>query len=148
MSSLPGRLPGRRPWPLTREAWQSLLDEIERLVGDVRRATEERVDEDDPIQLSVAHASRRLDTLRAVADAVEIVDEPGVVVIGRRVRLREDDGTIESYALVFPGEGDPLQGWVSADSPLGEALLGARAGDTVEVEAPAGTWSVAVVEVS
>jgi transcription elongation factor GreA len=38
-------------------------------------------------------------------------------------------------------------GAVSPDSPLGRALLGASVGDTVEVEAPRGSWSARVVSV-
>ena len=38
-------------------------------------------------------------------------------------------------------------GGVSPDSPLGRALLGARAGDEVEIEAPSGAWRARVLSV-
>ena len=38
-------------------------------------------------------------------------------------------------------------GGVSTDSPLGGALIGAKAGDTVEVKAPKGAWKARVVSV-
>ena len=53
-----------------------------------------------------------------------------------------------SYTIVFPGDGDPSRGWVSADSPLGSAVLGARAGESVHVAAPVGRWRVTVVAVA
>jgi transcription elongation GreA/GreB family factor len=46
-----------------------------------------------------------------------------------------------------PGDGDPARRCVSADSPLGSALLGARPGAAVEVAAPGGSWSVVVLAV-
>ena len=38
-------------------------------------------------------------------------------------------------------------GGVSPDSPLGAALVGAKVGDTVEVQAPRGSWQARVVSV-
>ena len=83
----------------------------------------------------------------AVLDAARTVEEPDRAVIGRRVTLREDDGGSVTYAIVFPGDGDPAQGWISADSPLGSAVLGQGVGDRVEVEAPAGRRSVTVLAI-
>jgi transcription elongation GreA/GreB family factor len=48
---------------------------------------------------------------------------------------------------VFPGGGDPAQGWISADSPLGSAILGCMPGDRVDVTAPAGPRVVTMVSV-
>ena len=80
-------------------------------------------------------------------DASERVHEPDRAVIGRRVTLLEAEGESVSYALVFPGDGDPAQGWISADSPLGTAVLGCGPGDRVEVEAPAGRRVVTVLSI-
>jgi len=38
-------------------------------------------------------------------------------------------------------------GGVSPDSPVGRALLGAKAGDEVEIEAPSGAWRARVLSV-
>ena len=38
-------------------------------------------------------------------------------------------------------------GGVSPDSPLGRALLGAKPGDEVEVDAPSGSWQARVVAI-
>jgi transcription elongation GreA/GreB family factor len=86
----------------------------------------------------VVKAARRLEVLSAVLHASERVHEPERVVIGRRVTVRAPDGESVTYAVVFPGEGDLARGWVSADSPLGSAVLRCRPGESVEVHAPAG----------
>jgi transcription elongation GreA/GreB family factor len=97
-----------------------------------------------PAQTADAHvawvvARNRYETLAAVLDDAERADGAAGAVIGRRVTLREEDGTTVEYVLVCPGEGDPGQGWVAADSPLGRALLGAVAGQTIRIEAPGGS---------
>jgi len=38
-------------------------------------------------------------------------------------------------------------GGVSPDSPLGRALIGAKVGDEVEVEAPRGSWRATVISI-
>jgi hypothetical protein len=53
-----------------------------------------------------------------------------------------DEDPAETYAVVLPEVGDPTQGQVSADAPVGLAVLGRRAGDRVVVAAPAGVRSV------
>jgi transcription elongation GreA/GreB family factor len=73
--------------------------------------------------------------------------KPDRAVIGRRVTLLEEDGDSVTYGLVFPGDGDPIQGWISADSPLGAAVLGCAPGDRVEVDAPVGRRVVTVLSV-
>jgi transcription elongation GreA/GreB family factor len=43
-----------------------------------------------------------------------------------------------SYDIGFPGDGDADEGYISADSSLGSAILGSQVGDVVDVSAPAG----------
>ncbi len=60
-----------------------------------------------------------------------------VVEIGSVVRVQSDSGTRE-YTIVGSNEADPLKGKISNASPLGEAFLGKRVNDVVEVSAPKG----------
>jgi transcription elongation factor GreA len=73
----------------------------------------------------------------------------GVADLGSRVTvLEEGQETPEVFQIVGPAEADPLNGKVSYESPLGQALLGRRAGDVVTVNAPAGPITFRVLEVS
>ena len=134
-------------WPMTSHAHAALIDEIDRLRDDVEAEAGRAIDGDGVIHLPVAKAARRLEVLSAVLEAVELVDAPDLAVIGRRVTIQEQDGESDTYSLVFPGDGDPPQGWISADAPLGAAILGHGGGDTVEVVAPAGRRTVTLVRV-
>ena len=56
-------------------------------------------------------------------------------------------GQLVRYSLVPPGDGMSVPNELAADSPLGGALLGHRAGDQVIVKAPAGERLVEIVDV-
>jgi regulator of nucleoside diphosphate kinase len=63
----------------------------------------------------------------------------GVVTMRSRVRVRDiPGGHGRTFTLVYPEEADIERGRVSVLAPLGVALLGARAGQTVSVHAPSG----------
>ena len=62
-----------------------------------------------------------------------------VVRLGCRITVEDvESGDEESYQVVGSQEADPMNGRISEESPFGKALLGAREGDIVVVEAPAG----------
>ena len=143
-----------RTHPMTSAAWQLLNAELDRLVAVVRRGAGTHADsvvgrngEPTAVDLPEPDALRRLGSLRAIAAHAVVDDDPGVAVIGRRVSIRDMDGVECRYSLVLPGDGDPMQGWVSSDSPLGAALTGGRAGDEIEVLAPASSWQATIVGV-
>jgi transcription elongation GreA/GreB family factor len=130
---------------MTVEAWSTLVDELARLRADVASLAGELAQ--GVIDLAVVKAARRLDVLSAVLEAAEQIHEPERAVIGRRITVLEAEGESVTYTLAFPGDGDPAQGWISADSPLGSAVLGCEPGDRAEVEAPAGRRTVTVLSV-
>lgn len=147
--------PGVVEYPMTEAARRALLAEIEDLTAVVRAAQEAGVPLDDdgipqpdsgpglPLPMQAA----RLAQLDEVRGRTRVVEAAGVAVIGRQVSTREPDGEIVVYELVVPGGGDPRTGRVSADSPVGSALLGRRVGDEVVVVAPAGSRTVTIVSV-
>lgn len=68
---------------------------------------------------------------RASAQLFEPVGDPDLVVFGRRVTFRRDDGRTQSFRIVGEDEADAAQGMISHVSPIAKALLGKRVGDTV-----------------
>ncbi len=71
------------------------------------------------------------------------------VKAGATVTIQElDNGSEpEIYTIVGPAEANPRQGRISNESPLGRALMDHRAGDTVRVDAPGGTFTVRIQKV-
>ena len=54
----------------------------------------------------------------------------------------------KTYSIVGEKEIDPLKGRISMKSPIGEALLGKKKGETVQVQAPRGTITYEILEVT
>jgi len=69
-----------------------------------------------------------------------------VIRIGSRVCVRDEDGEAE-FQIVDPAEADAIAERVSADSPIGRALLGRHVGDLVRFRAPGGLLAVKVLDV-
>ncbi len=59
------------------------------------------------------------------------------VAVGSRIELKVN-GKKVSYQLVGPVEADPANGKISDQSPIGKALLGKKAGESVEITTPKG----------
>lgn len=60
------------------------------------------------------------------------------VSLGGTVTLKSDSKEVE-YTLVGPVEANPLEGKISDESPIGQALLGKKVGDKVSITTPKGT---------
>lgn len=71
------------------------------------------------------------------------------VKLGSRVKIRETDSAeVETFQVVPPAEADVLANKIPPHSPMAQALLGARPGDTIVYEAPAGSIELHVVDVA
>ena len=65
------------------------------------------------------------------------------MVVGSHVVIEDETG--ETMSLEVSSVGG--EGTVSPTSPLGAALLGRRAGDRVDVQAPRGGWRATIVQI-
>ncbi|HEY8103451.1 MAG TPA: GreA/GreB family elongation factor [Gaiellaceae bacterium] len=85
---------------------------------------------------------RRISILRHRVENAVIVEhaEDGVVGVGSVVEVEDEQGGRFEVEISSVGG-------ISTDSPLGSALLGAKIGDTVPVQAPKGAWQARVVSV-
>ena len=86
---------------------------------------------------------RRIAILRHRVENAVIVGEAaeGVVGVGSIVEVEDESGSR------FEVEISSVAGGVSTESPLGAALVGAKVGDSVRVQAPKGDWTARVVSV-
>ena len=91
----------------------------------------------------------RIAELEEILQHVVIVDESSstdVVAIGCKVTVKGPAGEA-AYAIVGSQEADPMHGIISEESPFGRALIGAKEGDTVSVEAPQGVINYTVLRI-
>jgi len=93
---------------------------------------------------------RELDDKLARSAVVDEYDvDTDAAVLGSVVKLRDVNRERQlTYTLVGEIEADFAAGRISVTSLVGKALIGKQAGDTIEVEVPAGTLRFEVIEVS
>ena len=70
-----------------------------------------------------------LDRARVVADKTL---GPGVIRMGSSLRFSTDAGESRKVTLVFPGEADIAEGKISILTPIGAALIGLSAGQSID----------------
>jgi transcription elongation factor GreA len=93
----------------------------------------------------------RIQSLEAQLAHAEVVETAGdgSIAVGSRVSYR--DGAAEKVVevtVVHPLEASVPEGRISAESPVGKALLGAREGDRVSFETPRGEKQLEVLSVA
>ncbi len=95
----------------------------------------------------------RILELKNILNVAHVVDEANAptdeVGVGSVVRVRDLESDEEwDYTIVGSVEADPLEDLISNESPIGEALLGRRVGETVEVAIPEGQARYEVMGIS
>lgn len=122
--------------------------EVARSFGDLSENSEY-----DEARTEQAKVEERIKELEEKVNNAIIIDESkidlSVISVGSTVKGYNvtDDEEFE-YSLVGSNEADPMNGRISDLAPVGKALIGKRAGDTVTVETPGGELKLEVKEVS
>jgi len=100
----------------------------------------------DPSQKTVAFLTREIERADVV-DPSQI--RRGLVMMGSEVEFRDDSTMkVRRVILVYPNEADVDAGKISVMTPIGAALIGLSAGQSIEWELPSGGWrSLTVLDV-
>jgi len=141
------------PTQITSEGLDALKAELAELEGPRRKAISERIkiarDFGDLKENSEYHDAKNeqafLETkilrLRERLTSAVVVEEDsraGEAVFGSQVKLRDDSGKETTYRLVGATEANLADGKLSIESPVAQAMVGRKAGDTVKVATPRG----------
>jgi len=149
---------------LTYEGLRKLEDELEQLKGEKRREIAERIRqalafgdiaenaEYDEAKNEQVQNEIRILQLENMLKYATIIDEDEIdtdaVRLGTRVKVYDMEYNEEfDYHIVGSTEADPSQYKISNDSPVGRALLGKKAGDTIEVAVPDGTVRMKILKI-
>lgn len=153
-----------KTYKFTEEGLKKLETELEDLKTNGRRDIAERIkiargygdlsenSEYDDAKNEQAKIEARIVELEAMLKNYEIITDDEIsgdkVVIGVTVTIL-DTATKEqfTYAIVGSAEADPLNGKISDESPVGKALIGHKATETVEVDLPDGKAAYKIVNI-
>ena len=94
----------------------------------------------------------RIEEIEKILKNAEVVveDEVDLEKIGVGCKVKVHDFEYEEdieFKIVGSTEANSLEGKISNESPVGKALIGARAGETVSVEMPSGIIEYKVLEI-
>jgi len=70
-----------------------------------------------------------------------------VVSVGDTIEVKNGNGEKKEFTIVGSNEADPLNGKISNESPLGQALLGREPKEEVTIETPEGKASYQVLSI-
>jgi transcription elongation factor GreB len=98
------------------------------------------------IDRELAHLARRMESV-AVVDPVQQPDRTRIF-FGATVTVADEDDHHQTLTLVGRDEADAGQSRIAWNSPVAQALRGARAGDTRTVRLPAGERTLEVLAIS
>lgn len=139
--------------PMTRQGYERLKEDLERLKREERpritKAIEEARSHGDLAENAEYHAARekqsfvegRIADLEAKFSRAEVIEPPGEgdrITFGSTVLLRDGDGKEVRYQIVGSDETDPARGRISVMAPLARTLIGKKVGETVVAELPGG----------
>jgi transcription elongation factor GreA len=91
----------------------------------------------------------RISEVEHILQNVAVIEKPkgdSKVQLGSTVTLK--NGATKTFQVVGTVEADPLNGKISDESPIGQALLGKKLGDEVEIKTPAETTTYKITEIS
>ncbi len=104
----------------------------------------------DEAKSEQAKIEARISELEYQLDNAVIIDAAGndTVSMGSKVTVnRKNDGVQSVYEIVGFAQSNPTEGKISDESPVGKALMGAKVGETVVVEAPIGNLELEIVTI-
>ncbi|HMJ72476.1 MAG TPA: transcription elongation factor GreA [Solirubrobacterales bacterium] len=146
--------------PITEEGIVALREEIEQLEGPGRTAMAARIKvarEEGDLKENAeyhiakddqAHLETKIKRLRErlrTAVVVEVDGGADCFSFGRTAEvLDEEKGAVNTWTLVGSTEADLAGGRLSAESPIGQALMNAKPGKPVEVQTPRGSKTFVV----
>jgi transcription elongation factor GreA len=150
--------------PLTRESFETLQDELKRLIREERPRvindiSEARAHGDlsenaeyDAAKHRQSFIEGRIAELSDKLARCHVVDltglKPDKVVFGSTVTLYDTASEEEtSYKIVGEDEADIKLGKISCTSPVGKALIGHRLDDSVRIKVPAGVKEYEIIDI-
>ena len=153
-----------KSYPMTAEGKEKLEAELKNLKVVKRPEVIERIkvarsygdlsenSEYDAAKDEQSHLEDRISVVEEMLKYAHVVDanssDPDEVAVGKTVTYTEvGQDEPETYTIVGSDESDPMNGKISNDSPIAQAILGKKKGETVTISTPGGKFDVVINKV-
>lgn len=152
----------KKQFRLTRTGVDELQVELDALVAkragiaDAIKTAREQGDLTENAEYQSARAEQerneaRISELENIVQNAEIIRKPrgdSKVQLGSTVKLKGTAGKAKEFQVVGTVEANPLSGKISDESPIGQAMIGKKVGDAVEITTPNDTHTYKIVDIS
>ena len=129
---------------------QEILDRVDeaRKLGDLKENGDYKASRED-----LTRIDSRIGELENYIAQSQIISKDkmknDVVRILNTVKIKDHTRKKElEYTLVSQAEADPIEGKISADSPIGKGLLGKKVGDKFTINIPIGEIELEILEIT
>ncbi|WP_294760032.1 transcription elongation factor GreA [uncultured Lactobacillus sp.] len=153
-----------KSYPMTAEGKEKLEAELKNLKVVKRPEVIERIkvarsygdlsenSEYDAAKDEQSHLEDRISVVEEMLKYAHVVDanssDPDEVAVGKTVTYTEvGEDEPETYTIVGSDESDPMNGKISNDSPIAQAILGKKKGETITISTPGGKFDVVINKV-
>ncbi|RMC24179.1 MULTISPECIES: transcription elongation factor GreA [unclassified Lactobacillus] len=153
-----------KSYPMTAEGKEKLEAELKNLKLVKRPEVIERIkvarsygdlsenSEYDAAKDEQSHLEDRISVVEEMLKYADVVEadktDPDEVAVGKTVTYTEvGEDEPETYTIVGSDESDPLSGKISNDSPIAQAILGKKKGETVTISTPGGKFDIVINKV-
>ena len=151
--------------PTTKEGYEMLQKELKHLLSVERPKVIQDISEarshGDLKENAEYHAAKekqsmiesRIQYINNLIASAEVIDTASIqsdkVLFGATVEYEDTEtGEVTSWRIVGQAEGDVKLNKISVQSPIAQALLGKKEGDTVDIRVPKGNIEVEILSVS
>ena len=129
------------------------LELLQARLKELQESRDRLAAEDEPMaKQKLAEIKRDIRYYKAQLERAKMVDPAGQprdeVRFGAEVTILDEDGKKHTFHIVGDDEADVASGRISWASPLANAMIGAKVGDTVKWQRPAGASEVEIVAIS
>lgn len=147
---------------ITQTGYKKLVDELEDLKKIKRKEISERIQEAQELgdlsenaeyveaKNEQAFTEGRIQEIETLLKHATIIKEKrkssSQVEIGSKIKI-QDDNEQKEYIIVGSNESDPAKGKISNESPLGQAFMGKKVGDIIEISIPKGIKAFKIIEI-
>ncbi len=152
----------KKQFHMTQDGINELQNELDTLISersgiaDRIRIAREQGDLSENAEYSAAkdeqeRTESRIAELQGILKNVKLIKKPkgdSKVQLGSTVLLKGETGTKKEFQVVGTVEADPLNGKISDESPIGQALMGKAEGQEVEIKTPAETAVYTIADIS
>lgn len=149
----------KKQYQITNEGKKELEKELDTLKarrGDIADKIAEARDFGDLSENAEYDAAREEQGLleTRIAEIEDIVNNAEIIKasrkktidLGSRVELKTSGKSV-NYVIVGPVEANPLEGKISNESPIGEALFGKKVGDSAVISTPKGAITYKIAQI-